>query len=127
MNRGAVPTYPEYKKQYLSGGDGNHVKIVAGDGDLVLVSSALNDATFLHRDAPSELLPNEVTDLKDSVLAGGTISNVVVDGKMGIHKLHLVLRARVSAYEKAREWGGSAISKATRTMAIRKNEPDNNC
>ena len=77
---------------HLSGGDGNHVKIVAGDGDLVLVSSALNNATFLHRDAPSELLPNEVTDLQDGVLASGTISDVVVDGKMGINELHLVLR-----------------------------------
>ena len=79
-------------KKYLSGGDRNHVKIVAGDGDLVLVLSALNNATFLHRDAPSELLPNEVTDLQDGVLASGTISNVVVDGKMGINELHLVLR-----------------------------------
>ena len=78
--------------QHLGGGNGDHVEVVASDGDLILVSGTLDDATFLHRDAPSELLPNEVTDLKDSVLAGGTISDVVVDGKMGIHKLHLVLR-----------------------------------
>ncbi len=99
MNRGAVPTYPEYKKQYLSGGDGDHVKVIASDGDLILVSGTLDNATFLHRDAPSELLPNEVTDLKDSVLAGGTISDIVVDGKMGIHKLHLVLQRIVSDAE----------------------------
>jgi hypothetical protein len=79
--------------KYLSGGDGDHVKVVAGDGNLILVSGALNNATFLHCDAPSQLLPNEVTNLQDSVLARGTIGHVVVDGKMGIHELHLVLQA----------------------------------
>jgi hypothetical protein len=79
--------------KYLSGGDGHIVNVVAGDGDLILVSGALNNATFLHCDAPSQLLPNEVTDLQDSVLASGTIGHVVVDGKMGIHELHLVLQA----------------------------------
>ena len=91
---------PTKKKQYLSGGDRDHVKIVASDGDLILVSGTLDDATFLHRDAPSELLPNEVTDLQDGVLASGTISDVVVDRKMGIHKLHLVLQEIISEVEK---------------------------
>ena len=80
-------------ERHLSGGDGDHVEVVAGDGDLILVSGTLDDATFLHRDAPSELLPNEVTDLQDGVLASGTISNVVVDGEMGIDSTHLVLKS----------------------------------
>lgn len=79
-------------ERHLSGGDGDRVKVVAGDGDLILVSSALDDATFLHSDAPSQLLADEVTDLQDGVLASGAVGHVVVDGKMGIHELHLVLK-----------------------------------
>lgn len=56
---------------------------------LQILNMQLCDHTWKHLDYPDALLTQEVPNLNDAAL----VCDVGVDGKMGIHKPHLVLKA----------------------------------